>query len=276
MKLNPNLRQLQESPIFDNKGKEIAWHCATVTQNEGFSGGFHRDRMTARKIAIAEFIERTYVNSLFKTNFKEWQFNKVPTGCGFAVGFNKESTTFRSVCEAVERWTLSKWIDEGFIMDKVKPSIKLKSSIFFSESFESLEYFQKYIAVKINDTQILTINVGAVVGYLGNGAYMGSRASLDIEDVWEHSLLEAYRHFLIVKNSQESSEFPFNRIFHFGRHKEDAVEQIRAANRSCFPVATIDFQKIEPIAEDKNIFIARTILAGGKPWNQGPTSRFLY
>ncbi|MGZ3791635.1 MAG: YcaO-like family protein [Bdellovibrio sp.] len=277
VKLNPNLKELQESPILDVNGNEVAWHCTTILDGkQGFSGGFHKDRIIARKIALSEFIERTLVKQLAKQKQVDWHFDKVPTGCGFAVGFNRETTLFRSLCEAIERWALSKWVDENFDIPRVHAKLNSPSSRFFASNFDKVDYFLQKVPVKVDENKIVVISVGAVIGHINDGIFLGSRASLDIDDVWEHSLVEAYRHLLIVKNGTESSVFPFNRIFYFAKNKNETLKQINAAKKHSFPAPTIEFQRIERIPQDNSIFIARTILSGGIPWHLGPVSRFLY
>ncbi|MGZ3775668.1 MAG: hypothetical protein ACXVCY_17970 [Pseudobdellovibrionaceae bacterium] len=275
--LNSKLTEIQESAILDKNGNQVAWHCTTVLDTkQGYSGGFHKNLNTARKIAVSEFIERNIVKHFSLQRPKEWQFDKVPTGCGFAVGFNKDATVFRSLCEAIERWTLSKWIDENFLMEKVNPTLNSVSSNFFASTFENVEYYLHEIPMNVSGNKVAIISVGAVVAQMNDGIFLGSRASLDLHDVWEHALLEAYRHLLIFRNGLESSIFPFNRIFYFAKNKNDALKQINSKKRNFLPMPSIDFQRVEPLPQDEGIFIARTILSGGKPWHLGPVSRFLY
>lgn len=45
--------------------------------------------------------------------------NLVPTGCGFAAGFDQRNTILRSVGKSLESWAMSKWIDENSKLDQL-------------------------------------------------------------------------------------------------------------------------------------------------------------
>src|SRR3990167_4634158 len=107
---------LEEAPIVDEKANTIGWHSSVLNlEKNALSSGCAETREVARRIAIAEAIERAmFKRMLASPQAKEFCLDQIPSSSGFAVGFEKEATAFRSLCEAVERWAWSQWIDERY------------------------------------------------------------------------------------------------------------------------------------------------------------------
>lgn len=117
--LEPRFKALREAPIVDSDlpgAPTVGWLSTAFTENGvPLGGGCAQSRTSARKIALAETLERAAFHKLKVSSEAESQFRLLSfaSTCGFAAGFEPQQTRFRSVCEAVERWARAKWIDEG-------------------------------------------------------------------------------------------------------------------------------------------------------------------
>lgn len=273
-RINPAINEFQESPITTPDGKK-AWHVTISTQSGlPLGGGFGVNLELARKIAACEFVERSLFQSYKKDQalHQSWQLDTYPTACGFAAGFKRDRTVLRSILEGLERWTLSQWIDHQYAMDEiVEPKLDSISTSFASH-FSSVRFFKKAVPFYLENKLVLG-NVGCVVGFTSEGAFPGSTASLDGENLWEHSLLEAFRHLLISRNSQNKTEFPYNRIFHFATNIDEANSIIAVSRKKDWPSPNLSFFKETQV---EMFYLARTIFSGWTPWHLGPANRFLY
>ncbi len=272
--------QIEESIFYEDSFVQF-WHSAVIDKNGNpISGGFSFDKMQARKIALAEFIERKKVNELFSISDRSkkiWGFDLIPTACGFAAGFNLQNTIQRSINEAVERWVMSKWIDDGYQIEQMNQS-DIKgldpASEFFISQFDEVLFFKKEVAIQTND-QFQKITVGQTMGLTEFGIFPGSSAQFSHGQVWQHALLESYRHFLGVKNNPDFSTFPGNKVLFFARNKQIALDQINKATKEIWPTPEIILHQNQSFASD-SYFLARTIISGWQSWNLGPIERFLY
>lgn len=273
---------LEEATVFGQSGEEF-WHSTVLKYGKiPFAAGFAPTRLNARKIAIAEYLER---NSFLEwsrgdSHIKNlWGLNLIPTGCGFAAGFDRNNTVRRSILEAAERWTMSHWIDEQCAIDEIPTSTvarKLDSiSKFFINQFTAVRFFEKPLLLEVNG-QLIGAKVGFTMGLTDIGIFPGSSAQLSEGNPWQHALLESYRHYLLIKNGPESIDtYPFNKNKFFSKNKDIALKQIASATNQRWPTPKICFHHSQPFMEDQ-YFIARTIFSGWKSWNQGPIERFLY
>lgn len=272
---------VQEALVPVNSQKEF-WHCTVLNEHSfPISGGFGEDQIIARKIAIAEFLERINYQKIAadKDNAKKWGLDIIPTGCGFAVGYHRENTILRSVGEALERWVLSKWIDDDLYIDELQRKDVEQTldpaSLFFVNNFENILYFKKTLLVPLSGN-FVKFNFGITVCLKDKGIYIGSSAKIEGENLWQHALLESFRHLLAYRNNpKKENVFPSNRINYFAENAEIGLEQIRRAKKDQWPSPNIIFHHLEKI-EDGDYFFARTIVDGWKAWNLGPLERFLY
>jgi hypothetical protein len=272
--------RIEEASLLSETGFDY-WHSTILDKNTlPISGGFSSTRMQARKIAIAEFLERkTFreISSQSEDARKKWGFDIIPTACGFAAGFDKINTTLRALSEACERWVMSKWIDEGFLIEEIPANeIKLDpASQFFAKQFVEVKYYKKKITVFFQG-KLIEIEVAQTMALTENGVFPGSSAQVNDGTIWQHSLLESYRHLLLVKNNTVGRDcFPGNKIIFFSANKDTALSQITRANKKEWPIPEIIFERVES-KHHAECFVARIILKGWKSWHLGPIDRFLY
>lgn len=245
------------------------------------SGGFGPSQQIARKIASSEFLERRFYYNI-KSNSglrSKWGLDIIPTGCGFAVGYNQANTIQRSVCEAVERWVMSQWIDNQKEITRVPESAVCPeldtASLYFLKQFDEVWYFLKTVRIVLG-AQIFQIQVAQTMGFKDDGIFPGSSAQCSLGSLWQHSLLESYRHLLAFRNNPKTVEtFPSNKVRYFGENAKVAVRQIEDATDKGWPSAQVRFFNVES-QNDNTYYVARTILDGWESWHGGPLERFLY
>ena len=276
----PEIASAEESPI-EVEGRVVAWHVVLFDQGKNaLGGGFHELKETARRIAIAEAAERKLVSSLresaLATNF---QLNIHPTTCGFAAGFDSEKTRQRAIAEAVERWAWSKWIDEYYVMNKLKlETIKLSQhGKFISSFFDSVIYFGQTIDTSGIPDFVNSIEIGIVIGFKGDGAFPGSRVAVTKDEIWDHAFIEAWRHLEISKKYKGSIEdpFPYGRIFHFAKNASEALTQIDKANKVQWPSPCASLI-LEHQTNIKELHLWRAIMKDFISWGTGDQKRFVY
>ncbi|MBX3022684.1 MAG: hypothetical protein KF799_13510 [Bdellovibrionales bacterium] len=280
--MDENQMRLEETQMFAQSGGEY-WQSTAVDQGRNpISSGFSPDKKQARKIAISEMLERLTYHRLMKGGLEErraWGLDSHPTACGFASGFDKSNTVLRSLAEATERWVMSLWIDDGYYITKVD-SKKVFSGLdpisqFFVAQFDDVLYFEKEVLVQV-DTALLKFTIAQTMGLKGNGIYPGSSAQIAEGSIWQHALLESYRHLLGFKNNpSRPTTFPDNKVEFFANHAAIALEQIERAQNRNWPLPQIALQK-SLSQYGGNHYIVRTIFAGWKDWSEGPLERFLY
>ncbi len=272
---------IQEAQVFGESG-EIYWHSSILDKNNhSLSAGFANSRLDARKIAIAEFLERKTCEELSKNpkGYTDWGFDKIPTACGFAAGFNKNNVIARSIAESAERWVMSKWIDEHYLIEKISAN-EVHSGLdpiskFFFKQFDEVLFFSKVVLVNLG-TSFISINVAQTMGIKNGGIFPGSSAQNTGGSIWQHALLESFRHLLVIRNNEAlPGLFPDNRVRYFAQHADIALAQIDRATKIEWPIPSVALHKSESF-DNGDYFLARTILDGWKSWHDGPIDRFLY
>lgn len=274
--------RIEEAPVFTDSGAEF-WHSAVLGRDLApISAGFARNRLDARKIAIAEYLERTTYRSIALSGpaiRASWGLDLIPTACGFAAGFDEKNTILRSLHESAERWVMSKWIDDGYSIeeisaDQIVPELDAVSKFLIS-AFDSVRFFKKNILIQ-TQRSIVQITVGQTMAFKDDGIFPGSSSQFTGGSLWQHALLESFRHLLLVKNNPERTNvFPDNKIIFFSKNAVLAVRQIEAAKIKQWPDPTVRLHQVASYAEGQ-YFVARTILDGWRTWNEGPMERFLY
>lgn len=273
-----NLEEFQLTPSPDLN----YWHCL-IKDESGFpiSGGFGRNKLESRKIAISEYLERTSYYTIAKSGpgiRDSWGLNIIPTACGFAAGFNQYNTIVRSIGEAAERWVMSKWIDDKLFIPELDEKKMLHIldpvSKWLCDQFDSIRFFKKQVQIYFG-RHILLYNIGLTICYSRDGVFPGSSFQYSDNDIWQHALLESFRHLLFTRNSRPINHFPYNKITYFSQNAELGTMQIEAAKGMRWPKPNIKFFRSEKY-HNPNYFLVRTILDGWSAWNEGPLQRFLY
>lgn len=270
-----------EESLFFKGNKSEFWHSTVLDDNQNpVSAGFGSNLNMSRKIAISEFLERTFYHKIKaeQNNDKEnWGLDIIPTACGFAAGFDRPNTIHRSIAEATERWVMSKWIDDGYYIREV-PLSEINSELdevsnFFMSYFDRVLFFEKDVVVNLTGINF-KIRVVQTMGLKGNGIYPGSSAQIE-NNIWQHALLESVRHLLLVKNNNPINRFPENKIRFFSNNSNLALNVISKAKITDWPIPKVLMHKSIGL-ENNSYFIARTILSGWNSWHLGPIERFLY
>lgn len=269
----PNFSHLEES-VLGAGGSESYWQVTALNKDGNSVGsGFSKDLNNARKIAIAEYIERNFVLDLKKSSQKnEWELEAFPTSCGFAAGFDLVNTKIRSVGEAIERWALSQWIDKGCYLEKDHLGIWSDESSRLLNSFDSIDIFKKDF-LYVLDNKILPYQLCMVVAFKDKGAFVGSGVRFDYKEAKAHALLEAHRHLLISKQDRNFSIFPYNRIMYFANNKAIAANLIKTKRTKPWPKPVVKFQRS---FQSELFCITRTIFEDWVPWECGAIDRMLY
>lgn len=287
-KIVPRFSHIQEYEIKNSFGLTVGFQSTLVTDdNFAFAGGTANDLNLARRICFSEAIERVYFfKSLTSSALSSSLFlDKYPTTCGFAAGFNKEKTIFRAICEAVERWAWSKWIDKKFTISQVKPILNTRLSKHYLECFDEVIFLQS--PIKLNShlvPEYISKNLvwSVALGIKGNGIFPGSRVTTSLDEVWEHPLLEAWRHKLIYENELKNAECKDifeERIKYFGENKEEALKQCAPFVAINFPEAKLNLMtsvKIEKFDSEISYFVYRALCEDYIGWEHGNESRFVY
>lgn len=279
-----NKLRLMESNLKSNIGEEY-WHVVVLEKNDRpISGGFHKSKKNARKIAFAEFLERDFYRKIHqnKKMIKEWGIDLISTGCGFAAGFEKDNTIKRSLNEAIERWVMSQWVDNSYHIEQIQyDEIQCEltaASKYFISFFKDVMFFKKDILIEIGGafhkiTVVKTMGISEVGIFPGSSSHGNGNQSL----LWEHAILESFRHYLAVKNNSTNRNFlfPENKVHYFSKNKDKGIKAIKDATNKHWPTPKIKF--FNTFSEkNNNYFISRFIVDGWRSWNEGPIDRFLF
>lgn len=268
----PEFSHLEES-VLELANHIRIWQVTAFDLNGNSVGtGFSRDRESAQKIAIAEFIERRFVEKMRNSpEASKWMLKSNPTSCGFAAGFDSLNTKIRSIGEAIERWALSQWYDNQCSLQVCDPSWPMESVEMVSQ-FEDIQVFRKSFIYEV-ESQLINYELCFVVAFKGLGAFVGSAVRNDFGSALSHAIVEAHRHLLISQQDRNFDIFPFNRIQFFASHSQVAMEILKRERSNPWPKPVIEFQESHC---EKLFCITRTILKDWKVWEQGPLNRMLY
>ena len=267
--IEPRFESLIQTHLSDNE-EVNGWHCTAIdkTGTICLGSGFGADLETARRIAIAETMERAVFRRLLKSKERDiFGLDDHPTSCGFAAGFDAEQVRLRSICEAVERWARAIWIDEKLSLQTTSTRLISQSPLAkyflapFNETLVFSQFFNVFDPIKKKTIQL---NFGAVVALTSDGAFSGCRVCSYNEDPFEHAALEAWRHYIIFKKHSlpDLSENSFlNRIEYFGTHRIEALHQIGSTRSGAWQVPQIIVHEGTEIVPGK-VFIWRTLCGG--------------
>lgn len=269
----------EESPIRDSNQAMLGWSVNAISNNKAVGGGFSSSRETARRVAVAEVIERLSFRNIaisqYADNFLTGDF---PTTCGFAAGFESEKTRLRSISEGVERWAWSKWIDERYLINSFSGASEISAlGQFLIGQFDKVNFFFLEIDTSFIPNYFNKVYLGITVSIKDNGVFPGSRVSPNRDDIWEHSLVESWRHLVIFRNLQKKEESvrPFDRINFFGKNGDVALKQIQNANRAVWPKPRLLISKEYELAVP-GASVWRSLAKEYIGWHLGGESRFVY
>lgn len=236
--------------------------------------GFALSMETAKQKAFCELNERILYSQLLRREDLKaaWGFDFDRSGSGFAAGFSPEKTTFRSLCEGIERWALSQWIDGGYALSEIGAPEDSYLITHIQTIFDKVDCLTAEVPLLLNQ-KIMKIHVSVVLAWLGDGVFVGYGTKASQKESLEHASVESLRNWLIFKNQEKRRQFPFNRIEFFARHADVARNAISEKREVAWPVPTIRLFRTEKFGE---IHLARSIFEGWTPWQHGPLERFLY
>jgi len=284
LKTKYNLANILEQPIVDSQNTVVGYHC--YAQNKSgttISGGTFKDKETALRIAVAELIERYFFQELCKTeSAKQYYIDEYPSTCGFAAGFDNKSTRFRAICEGLERWAWSQWIDYRFNLpldasEKKHTALTQTLGADFDQTFTYSKLFQ----INISDTEALELKLVVFLGCKGDGIFAGSRVGSAGDELWEHAVVEASRNY---KNSLFYAKHPEKidhkstfaiRLLYFSKNKSEALKQISMATNIDWPTSELLVLKQLDTGFD-NIFIWRCLFKNYIGWHIGDEKTFVY
>jgi len=280
--LNPRIQAINLQEILDN-GASLGWKCFIQnSSNNAFAGGTSQSKETALRIAVAEAFERSYLEHIHADkNLKDsFLIQEYPSSSGFAAGFENKKTKFRAICEGLERWAWSKWIDEGFKMNSLSPSKPLSSlANYLSKPFNETYWFEKNFKIQTNDFKELKLKFVVFLGCTNTGIFPGSRVSTEEDDLFEHPIIEAHRNYL---NYQLHLNSPINltdiiqkRTVFYGSNKDLALRQVINATNDNWPLPKIKLLK-EFKTDHPNLFLYRCLFEDFIGWHEGDVTRFVY
>lgn len=281
LRLNSSIKSINKQPIMNSHNAIVGWNCYFVNnKGQSFAGGTAQNEHLALQIAVAESFERTIFSILFSKELyvKNYLLDEIPSTSGFAVGFTKESTAFRSICEAVERWSWSQWIDYGFKTPLLKKSNFSKLATHLTTLFDGYELYQKTVHL---DSELICepLIFSVFLGFKNNGIFAGSRVTTIKDDPWDHAAIEAYRN---LKNSElidstllDAENIISQRVLYFSKNKNTAIEQINRALITEWKHAKILLHKEVP-TDISGVYMYRTICKDFKYWHLGGVDRFVY
>mgnify|MGYP001579659185 CR=1 FL=1 len=279
-----NLANIIEQPVVDADNNIVGFHCYTQDKSGStISGGTFSNKETALRIAVAELIERYFFQQLCKTELKsQYYIEDYPSTCGFAAGFDSKSTRFRAICEGLERWVWSQWIDHQLNLP-IDVSVK-KYSILTQAlivDFDQTFSYSKVFQVQISKYEILELKFAVFLGCKEDGIFAGSRVSTVGDELWEHAVVEASRNF---KNSEfykinpEKIDYKNTvaaRSVYFSKNKAEALRQVDSAmNINWVNPELLLLKQLDTCFD--SVFIWRCLFKDYIGWHIGDEKRFVY
>lgn len=273
-----DFKEILSSPILDTSKNIVGWDCIAYTLDHyPISGGTDTDKSTALRICVAEALERSFFRTITSSKIKEsFMIDTYPSTCGFACGFENDKTKSRAICEGLERWAWSKWIDEGFHIEKIQVNKHLNLiTEELASRFEHTHYFMKNFNL---DTKVYTL--GIFLGFKKDGVFAGSRVCLKNDDPWQHAVIEASRNLKNFEYAEKDNKFETTQIvrkraLYFGLHKHEAIQRIESCQNKNWPIPKIMIlQQFD--TDQTNIYLWRCLMHDWVGWHLGEENRFVY
>lgn len=272
-----NFDRIDINPIFNLDKETVGYHSVSYLKDGfPFSGGTHANQQTALRICIAEALERALFYKIIKNNNNDFLTKEFPSTCGFACGFESDKTKYRAICESLERWAWSKWIDDGHQLN-IKTEVHLdRLSEALAQNFIKRNYLYKNLEI-----QNMKVQFCVFLGETESGVFAGSRVCNLNEDPWQHAVIEAFRNYrnyeVTKKNNSDlkKEDIVRQRAVYFGDHKASAFDQIERANNSLWPSPSVLFLK-EFNTNIPQVYLWRCLLNNWINWDFGDETRFVY
>ncbi len=216
-KLCPDFDSVYESILKNKYDEDIGWlSTIKLKSGEPIGGGCSHSRDTARRIAVAETLERVMFEKIFNSELKnDFLINEFPSTSGFACGFDESKTLLRAICEAAERWVWSKWIDEHCLIERsrVNSNKMPKIAQHFYDQFDEVHFFYRKFLIEHEKVGILPLQIGITIGIKDGGVFPGSRVGSLKDDLWTHALLESWRHLHIFNSKKYNKHTPICPVY---------------------------------------------------------------
>lgn len=280
--INPNFLEFITQEVVDETGLVLGVKCFGVEKDGAvFAGGTARDKDLAIRIAVAEAFERSYLDEIYKDEELALTFDmkNFPSSSGFAAGFDQSSTRFRAICEGLERWIWSKWIDEQFSIARDLSAANFDPlTKHLLKSFDETHWFKKDFTLAVTPTEKLNLTIVIFLGCREDGIFAGSRVSTSGDILYQHPVVEAHRNFSNAKVHKVKplvlDDIIQKRTIYFSSNKTRALEQVSAASFNQWPTPTI--QLLERFDTKSEIFLYRCLMKDFIGWHLGPVDRFVY
>lgn len=282
-RINPDIVEFIQQEILDNNGNIVGSRCYGINKSgDSFSGGTAASKDTALRVAIAEAFERSLFYRVLDDEKLKQDFDLVnyPSTSGFAAGFDDKPTRFRAICEGLERWAWSKWIDEHFKIEEDKTQKKLSNlTSHLLNDFIDNRWFRKELEVEISPKEKIKLSLVIFLGLTDNGVFPGSRVSTKSDDLYEHPVIEAHRNLINFKLNNEDTastgDIIEQRTMYFGQNKKLALEQIETASKNTWPLPKLSLLKNFE-TNIPEVFLYRCLFKDFIGWHTGTKERFVY
>lgn len=284
LKSEIDLKDIKQQPILSTNNEIVGYHSYSQNNSEQtLSGGTHSNKDISLRICVAELIECYFFQKIVATDANnDFLTNEFPSTSGFAAGFDNRSTQFRALCEGIERWAWSQWIDSKYFIPEEAPrNIKANTlTDVLIKNFQSYKIYKNKISVQLeNKTQNLAFLV--FLGLHENGVFAGSRVSTENDELLEHAVIEASRnlknahYFEKYPNKINKNSFFDTRLVYFSKNKNEAFKQISAALNPSWPTPKILLLR-EYNTQIDSVYIWRCLIKNFIGWHLGDEKRFVY
>lgn len=275
--LYPNLAGLKEYAIHDSLG--ISGYNAIFYLKDGVAigGGTSHDQNLARRIAIAETLERGLYLRMREdiSERSKFKLDSIDSTLGFACGFEQAATACRSYFEALEKWALSKVIDDGLEISRVIPNNLSRLSRQLMSGFNEHYFFHKnLLLITPFSSKPIDLVFTIFVGCTEDGAFPGSRVTFACSDQFTHSIIEASRNFNNFKLDSANGGILSERLKYFGTHKTEALGQIKLGPDVPWPPVKIKIHR-EYETKIDGVYLFRTLIEDFIPVSHGDARRFI-
>lgn len=272
----PKFKEIQESPVVIDGN--VLGYCASAILTDGYciGSGFSIDSQVAKQIALSEALERQIVFELTLAHNaeKKYLLDEYPSTCGFSVGLDKESTKQRAVAEAVERWLISKWIDDHYFLPEQKIDFHSLTSVdnFFANHFSEIKYFTHQCKVQVGAEDLIVSSI-ITIGLTEHGAFYGGKSAVNQSPSMTSALVESWRHLRLSEASSQPTKLVV--VKHYSKNKESALAQIDMATKTDWPQPKIRLLVEIPTGVD-GYFCFRCLCENFKGWHGQDINRFIY